>query len=434
MKLRRLAFNTGLLTLLAGNPFLAHATNGYFAHGYGARSKAMAGASTAFSQDAIAAAAINPAGLSYVGNRLDGELELFAPFREYRVEGDVAGLAPGAFPLNPGTEESESNFFPVGALGWSHRLDDAQTLGLALYGNGGMNTDWRHVINHANPACPGAPGVFCSGRTGIDMAQAFIVGTYAHSFANGRYSLGISPIFAAQTFKARGLAPFANFSSAPDAVSDRGRDYSFGAGFRVGGQAELTPGLRLGASYKSRIYMSEFERYQGLFAERGGFDIPESFNIGLSWDINSELTTAFDVEHIRYSEIKSVGTPLAPLFQGKALGTNNGPGFGWNDMTIYKLGAQWRQNAQWTWRGGVSYGQQPIEGSEALFNILAPGIQEWHLTGGLTYTAGKQDEISFAFMYSPQKTISGSNPLYPSQTIDLSMTQFSLQLGWSRRF
>jgi long-chain fatty acid transport protein len=402
---------------------IANATNGYFAHGYGARSKAMAGASTAFSQDAVAAA-VNPAGLTAVGDRLDIEFELFSPYREYRVTG--AGM------LNPGTYESESNFFPIPTLGWSHKLDEQQTVGVAMYGNGGMNTDWKNINNSSASMCPGAKGVFCAGRTGIDMAQAFIVGTYAHSFDHGRYSLGISPIFAAQTFKARGLGSFGQmgFSSDADHLSDQGRDYSFGAGFRVGGQAELVPGLRLGASYKSRIYMSKFERYAGLFAQDGGFDIPDSFNVGLSWDVDDEITTDFDVEHIRYSEIKSVGN----TFQGGLLGYADGRGFGWNDMTIYKFGAQWKQNDKWTWRGGLSYGQQPIEGSEVLFNILAPGVQEWHLTGGLTHSLSKQDELSFAFMYSPQKTITGPNPLSPGQTIDLSMTQFSLQFAWSRRF
>lgn len=424
MKLNNTFLRTPLFAALVLAAPTALATNGYFAHGYGVRSKAMAGASTALSQDAIAPA-VNPAGLVFVGDRFDGELELFAPFREYRVSG------PGA--LGEGTQQSESNFFPIGSLGWSRQISDHQAIGIAMYGNGGMNTDWRHVTA-ASPICGGAQGVFCGGRAGIDMAQAFIVATYAHSFANGRYSVGISPIFAAQTFKARGLAAFGGFSAEPDALTDRGRDYSFGAGFRVGFQAELLKGLRLGAAYKSRIYMSDFDRYQGLFAQGGGFDIPDSFNVGLSWDIDDAWTANFDVEHIRYSEIKSVGIPAAPLFRGVQLGTGNGPGFGWNDMTIYKFGAQWQADDKWTWRGGFSYGQQPIEGSDVLFNILAPGIQEWHLTGGFSHTLSQEDEISFAFMYSPRKTITGPNPLFPSQTIDLSMEQFSLQIGWTRRF
>jgi len=408
-----------------------NATNGYFAHGYGARSKAMAGTGVAFSQDAVAGA-LNPAGLVYVGNRFDVEVELFSPLRQYTVEG---GPTPASvFPLNSGTVTSESDIFAIPTLGWSYQIDNQQSVGVTLYGNGGMNTDYEAF---ANPLCPpgsSGTGTFCAGQTGIDMAQAFIVPSYAHSFAKGRYSLGISPIFAAQTFKANGLTSFGAFSSDPQHLSNTGRDYSFGVGFRVGGQAELLPGLRLGAAYKSRIYMTEFDHYAGLFAEHGGFDIPDSFNIGLSWAINNAVTTAFDVEHIRYSQIQSVGNPLQPLLQGIPLGSDNGPGFGWNDMTIYKLGAQWQQSDKLILRGGVSYGQQPIDSSQVLFNILAPGVQEWHLTTGFSYAFTGQDDLSFAFMYSPPKTVTGQNPLSPGQTIELEMYQLSGQFAWSRRF
>ncbi len=417
-----------LFSALSVSSIAVNATNGYFAHGYGARSKAMAGTGVAFSQDAVAGA-LNPAGLVYVGTRVDVEVELFSPLRQYTVQG---GPTPAStFPLNPGTVESESDIFAVPTLGWSYQLDNQQSVGVVLYGNGGMNTDYPALAN-PSPRCPQG-GTFCSGFTGVDLAQAFIVPSYAHSFAKGRYSLGISPIFAVQTFKANGLASFGGFSSDPQHLSNNGRDWSYGAGFRVGGQAELLPGVRLGAAYKSRIYMTKFDRYAGLFAEQGGFDIPDSFNVGLSWDINKSVTTAFDVEQIRYSDIKAVGNPLLPLSPG-SLGTTNGPGFGWKDMNIYKLGAQWQQSEKWILRGGVSYGQQPIDSSQVLFNILAPGVQEWHLTTGFSYALNTKDDLSFAFMYSPPKTVTSQNPLSPGQTIALEMYQFSGQFAWSRRF
>ena len=103
-------------------------------------------------------------------------------------------------------------------------------------------------------------------------------------------------------------------------------------------------------------------------------------------------------------------------------------------MTIYKLGAQWQQSDKLILRGGVSYGQQPIDRSQVLFNILTPGVQEWHLTTGFSYAFTAQDELSFAFMYSPPKTVTGQNPLSPGQTIELEMYQFSGQFAWSRRF
>ena len=184
-----------LSSALSLGSFTVNATNGYFAHGYGARSKAMAGTGVAFSQDAVAGA-LNPAGLVYVGTRLDVEVELFSPLRHYTVQG---GPTPSSvFPLNSGTYTSESDIFAIPTVGWSHQLDNQQSLGVVLYGNGGMNTDYN---SFANPLCPkesSRTGTFCAGNTGIDLSQAFIVPSYAHSFAKGRYSLGVSPILAAE--------------------------------------------------------------------------------------------------------------------------------------------------------------------------------------------------------------------------------------------
>ncbi|MGZ4994320.1 MAG: OmpP1/FadL family transporter [Methylobacter sp.] len=411
-------------------PSISEATNGYFAHGYGARSKAMAGVGAALPQDAMAAA-VNPAGMVFVGNRFDLEMELFSPRREYSVQG-APTMAPGAFPLNPGTVESGSEYFPIPTIGWNYKLDNNQSVGITVFGNGGMNTDYPGFSSQTCP--PGGTGTFCAGKTGIDLAQMFVSPSYARSFANGRFSLGIAPIVALQYFKAQGLGSFAGFSSDSQQLSNQIRNYSYGAGVRVGGIVELLPSLHLGASYKSRVFMSPFSHYAGLFAEQGDFDIPESINAGLAWNINDSITAAFDVEHIRYSSVNSVGNSLLPNLQTAQLGNSNGAGFGWKDMTVFKFGTQWKQNQDWTWRGGVSYGEQPIPDSQVLFNVLAPGVQEWHLTTGFTRTLTAKDDLSFAFMYSPRKTVSGPNPLSPGQTINLEMYQLSFQLAWSRRF
>jgi len=428
--IRQQGLSAGIAAIMLVFPAVSEATNGYFAHGYGARSKAMAGVGAALPQDAMAAA-VNPAGMVFVGNRLDVEMELFNPNREYTVQG-APSMAPGAFPLNPGTVKSDSDLFPIPTLGWNHKLDRNQSIGLTVFGNGGMNTDYPGFTSQT--CAPGGTGTFCGGSTGIDLVQLFISPSYARSFANNRFSVGIAPIFAVQSFKAQGLSSFAGYSSDSQNLSNNIRNYSYGAGVRVGGIAELLPGLHLGVSYKSRVFMSPFSHYEGLFAEQGDFDVPESINGGLAWDINDSVTAAFDVEHIRYSSVNSVGNSFLPNLQTAQLGKTNGAGFGWKDMTVYKFGTQWKQNADWTWRGGVSYGEQPIRSSEVLFNILAPGVQEWHLTTGFTRTITDKDDVTFAFMYSPTKKVSGPNPLSPGQTIDLEMHQLSFQLGYSRRF
>ena len=56
---------------------LAHATNGYFMHGYSTKNKGLAGAGAAFSQDAMAAA-VNPAGMAFVEKRIDLGLQIWS--------------------------------------------------------------------------------------------------------------------------------------------------------------------------------------------------------------------------------------------------------------------------------------------------------------------------------------------------------------------
>ncbi len=159
-----------------------------------------------------------------------------------------------------------------------------------MFGNGGINTNYP---GFASQTCPsGGTGTFCAGKTSIDLPQLFFSPSYARRFADGRFSLGIAPIFVLQAFKTEGLGSFAGFSSDSQHLSNNTRNYSYGAGVRVGGIAELLPGLRLGVSYKSRVFMSPFSHYAGLFAEQDDFDIPESINGGLAWDINDSITAA----------------------------------------------------------------------------------------------------------------------------------------------
>ncbi|MEE4246275.1 MAG: hypothetical protein V2I33_12770, partial [Kangiellaceae bacterium] len=72
------------------------ATNGYFAHGYSAKDKGMAGAGVAKGGDTLTIAN-NPANLLDVGERMDIVFSAFNPNRSYSVTGGPflpAGTTP----------------------------------------------------------------------------------------------------------------------------------------------------------------------------------------------------------------------------------------------------------------------------------------------------------------------------------------------------
>lgn len=86
-----------LTRLLLGLSFVifsvnCQATVGYFSLGYGAKSHAMAGATTAAPQDSLAAA-VNPAGIAFVGEQVDIGLLAFNPRREAKIFTSAAGAS-----------------------------------------------------------------------------------------------------------------------------------------------------------------------------------------------------------------------------------------------------------------------------------------------------------------------------------------------------
>jgi len=191
------------------------------------------------------------------------------------------------------------------------------------------------------------------------------------------------------------------------------------------------------------MYMSKFDDYADLFANGGEFDIPASASIGITYKPVDHVVLAFDIENIWYSDVDSVGNPVQNIFgcptlnpgsmdTSVCLGGSNGAGFGWDDMTVFKLGVEYAASEAWTWRGGISYGDQPIGSDQMTFNIVSPGIVETHLTAGFTRTRQNDNEWSLTLMYAVDKSVSGPNNFDPTQTIELTMQEFELEFayGW----
>jgi long-chain fatty acid transport protein len=287
-----------------------------------------------------------------------------------------------------------------------------------------MNTDYS-TQTYYDPS---------SSKTGVNLSQLFLGLTYARKL-NEKHSLGVTAIIAYQMFEAKGLMSFKGFSRDSLKLSGNGSDNSLGYGVRVGYYGKLMEKLSFGASFQSKIYMGEFKDYAGLFAEQGDFDIPANWTAGVAYKVNDALAFTFDVKQIFYSGIKSVSNPFVPAdFQsGILLGDNKGAGFGWEDMTVFKLGTQWQKGEGWTWRAGYSYGKQPIPDEEMMFNILAPGVIEQHVTFGFSKALANKHEVNFAAMFGFAKEISGPNPMEmpDQQKIKLKMSQMEFEVGYS---
>jgi long-chain fatty acid transport protein len=396
------------------------ATDGYFANGYGTPCKAMAGACVALHLTTLSPAT-NPAALGFLERRYDLGVEYFNPNRQYSVDGAPSGF-PGTFGLATGTVESGSNSFVIPSLGGSWKAGENGTVGVAIYGNGGMNTDY-------------AAPTFGDTPTGVDLSQVFIAPTYAFRLGSG-HAIGVTGIVAYQRFKAEGLQAFAGFSQDPDGVSNNGYASSWGYGARIGYLGKITEYLSVGASYQTKLQMGKFGKYSGLFAESGGFDIPATWTAGVAVRPVFPLTVAVDVEQIFYSDVRSIGNAMLPNLMQARLGDSAGAGFCWRDTTTYKFGVQYEAGQDWTLRAGYSHGGQPVESDELLFNILAPGVIQNHAAVGLSrlLTPGKEVHLTVVRAFS--NSVSGPNTLEApnQQKIELKMDEWEYEIGFSFGF
>ncbi len=437
-------------TAAALAPCAAHATDGYFSHGYGMQAKGMAGAATAVAQNAFGGAN-NPATMAFSGNRWDIGVDWFSPHREAsRTGSGPAGI--------DGTSESGATSFFIPEFAYNQMISPDLALGVTVYGNGGMNTSYpggeitsagglatcnNFQTGGIGPQQPSYNLLCGNGKLGVDLSQLIIAPTVAWKFS-AEHSVGLSPLFGYQRFKADGLQGFAGFSNDPANLTNNGYDSATGWGARIGYFGNLTKEFSVGAAYSTKIAMSKFEKYRGLFAEQGGFDMPANWSVGVAFRPESAWLVAVDYKRIYYSDVKSVGNSSTFEIAGGAgipnsLGPSNGRGFGWQDVGVWKIGVQYALDASLTLRAGYGRSDNPIRSEDVTFNILAPGVVQNHYTLGATYALDKESEITGAFMYAQKNSVSGQSlfaqfGLPPTTTEEISLSEYSLGVAYARKF
>jgi long-chain fatty acid transport protein len=247
---------------------------------------------------------------------------------------------------------------------------------------------------------------------------------------NDRHAIGVSALLVHQQFKADGLQAFSQMSSDGTKLTNNGFDTSNGLGLRLGYFGKLNDKVSIGASYSPKISMSKFSDYAGLFAAQGKLDIPENYSVGAAFQATPDVMLAVDYQRINYSGVASIGNPST---NRAPLGAANGPGFGWKDIGVIKLGVQWQATPKLALRAGYNKSQNPVTANDVTFNILAPGVITTHVTLGGTYALSPSTEMTVAYMHAPRQSVTGGSLLFGptvSETIGMSQNSLGLQVGW----
>lgn len=272
-----------------------------------------------------------------------------------------------------------------------------------------------------------------SGRLGVDMSQAFLAPTLAWKIHRD-HSLAAAPIASYTRFKARGFDGFSRMSQNPSDLAGYRQDQAFGYGVRIGYLWRATDSVHFGTAYTSRIQTGSFDRYQGLFADDGAFDIPQTMAIGMGWQVIPSVRIAADYKWIDYGSIPSVGNPST---NPGRLGDSGGPGFGWRSIHVAKAGIDWSMNRWLVLRAGYGFSENPIQSRDVTINISAPGVMQHHATAGFTLHFGRH-EITAAYMHAFRNSVSGDSlftsfgmaPAGTRETISMSEHSVGIEYGF----
>ncbi len=385
---------------------VAFAQTGHLMHGVGAVNMSMGGAATAQPLDISGAMQWNPAALSvFDGSILKLDVGMFkgTPTLYSTIEANAMG--PGNPPMTlDGSTESELgyNVMPALAFAWGN-ADSKHTFGISAFGVSGFGVDFPQETNlpsdgSFDPSSPTNPINYPQNMGGFGHVESAymlmqIGFTWAYEISD-KFSIGVQPTF---NYQALELSPnpMANPSAFGYPKSDNAT--ALGYGGQVGLFYDSQNGFKLGASYKTPQYMSEFEfesEYLDGSTTSGTMftmDYPAIYSVGLGYS-KGIIDFALDYRYVDYAGTEGFEetgwTPTASI-----------RGFGWESMSIVSAGLQLKAIEKLPLRFGYTYSTNPINDELAMFSIPATAIIAHAFQFGLSYEAGDNFKIDAVYHY-----------------------------------
>lgn len=349
----------------------------------------------AYPQDAESGA-LNPANMAFIGNRYDVGISAIHTEGVTLVHGNRNPSQNGKFI----SATLKNHYNPHFALNTSLFCDRA-SLGFVLYNR-------SLIYSQYNRNFP----LLGTSKLHAKIIQEIFTGVFAYKI-HPHHSIGVAFNIAYQVTNIAGLQNFANplFSEFPNAVTNRGNDYSHGFGVSIGWLGHITPWLSLGAVYQPKIHMSRFRKYQGFIADRGKLDIPETFSFGVTLKPNPCSHICFDVQRILFGDIPALHNPLLPNLVTSKLGRKDGAALGWHSQTIYRLGLDYKINGYWTIRAGYRHAKIPYPKSATATNLAFVDVIKNVFTIGTTVFGWYGFEYSAFAAWGIQNIYKGKHSL-----------------------
>ncbi|OAB30427.1 long-chain fatty acid transport protein [Flavobacterium fryxellicola] len=404
------------------------AQSGHLMQGVGAANMSMGGASTAQPIDISGALKWNPAAISaFEGSTISLNVGLFV------ANPQISSTVPTPNGPMSGTSTDVKSNSIMPSLGFVYgKKDSKHTFGAFAFGVSGFGVDFpESTTNPIN--MPQSMGGFGNLTSNYMMLQTGL--SYAYKLSKS-VSIGVSPNFNIATLELK-PNPTANPTMAGYPTTNNAIATGFGGQIGIFYQNE--EGFKLGASYKTEQQFSNFE-FENTYLDNSRSEnsfkmyFPAIYSLGVGYS-NSKLDLAFDFRQVEYSRTEGFED-----YGWSATGAVKG--FGWKDMQVLSLGAQYKGIKKLPLRVGYTYNTNPIKPELAFFSASAPAVIQnayqfgfgyefsEKLTFNTVYHNATSDGSSEGPIYNPM--LAGqTNPLgtVPNSKVSYKMDTSMLMLG-----
>ncbi|AYQ44489.1 outer membrane protein transport protein [Burkholderia aenigmatica] len=219
----------------------------------------------------------------------------------------------------------------------------------------------------------------------------------------------------------------------------------WGVSGKLGLTYQATPRTRLGLAYQFKTHVSDLTgsaQVTAVSASAGNipiggtvrivdFQLPASLTVGISQDLSDRLTVAADYQRVFWRDVMS-SLQVAFAQDGSGKGISLSLPLNYRDTNVFSIGAQYRYNQNWTFRGGFHYAQEAAPGSGLL--AIIPSTPTTSITAGGAYTFNRGGTIDFALGYSLPKRVASSGNTGSSVPISVTDSMFHVACSYTQRF
>lgn len=464
MKLKKIA----ALLAVAGMSAPAFATNGMNMEGYGPVATGMGGASFAY-DNGNAGMINNPATLGLMKSGTS------------RFDIAIGGLHPNVnssvnTPMGTMKAGSDGDAYYMPAAGYV-RKDGKLTYGIGMMAQGGMGTEYgrNSFFSGTSSLMTGMQGATLSGEenrselgigrlifpVAFDVSDSFKLGgsiDYLWGGLDLQMGMGGAQFgsFANMTPLGYTASPIGMVSPTSTMLGAMGAflampgfdvnwaqfDFSEGGNkmkqalktngwaWNIGFQWKATPQLSIGAVYHAKTHLKDMSGNgsikmgtpMGTMEVTGklkvvDFQWPETYGIGMAYQVNDRLMIAADYKRINWSRVMknfnmsfvADATQTNPL---AAMGGLGGTTMGatlyqdWDDQNVVMIGGSYKVTDAFTMRAGVNLASNPVP--NRYVHYLFPATIKNHYTLGFGYTISPASSIDFSYSYAPNVSTTNS--------------------------